>query len=106
MDLLQVFQRSEGAIIALQNPLFALEKTKAARAMASIGRRRQGFENLYLGKASSFCGIRGPIGWQLFWERRHCADRIGRRFSPNLNHPQLESFRWLCWDHRSFSNPR
>ena len=62
MDLLQVFQRSEGAVIALQNPLFALEKTKPAGAIASIGRQREGSKNLYLEKAGSFCATQRRSG--------------------------------------------
>jgi hypothetical protein len=38
---------------------FALERTKAGGAIAAIARQQQAFENLYLGKAGSFCGIRG-----------------------------------------------
>ena len=74
MDLLQAFQRSEGAVIALQNPLFALGKSKPAGAIASIGRQRAGFENLYLEKGRFLLRNSPALRLRLLWQRRHCAD--------------------------------
>jgi len=107
MDLLQAFQRSEGAVIALQNPLFALEKTKPAGAIASIGRQRERFENLYLEKAGSFCATHRRSGCGCYGSGDIARTELNGDFRPGLNHhPQLEPSQRLCWDDRSFQHPR
>jgi hypothetical protein len=104
MDLLQVFRRSEGVVIALQNPLFALGKSKPAGAIASIGRQRAGFENLYLEKGRFLLRSSPAIRSRLSCQPR---TELDGDFRPGLNHhPQLESSQRLCWDDRSFQHPR
>jgi hypothetical protein len=106
MGLLQVFQRSEGAVIALQNHLFALEKAKTAGAIAYAVRQREDFENLYLGTARSFCGIHLQSGAYCSGGGDIARTVSDGDFRPTLDRPQLEPSAWLCWDNRSFSNSR
>jgi len=106
MALLQVFQRSEGVIIALQNPLFAWETTKTVGAIASIGRQGEGSENLYLEKSfhlAQFSGDPMAVVPAIAILRE---TELEGDFPPTLNHPQLESSQRLCWDDRSFQEPR
>ena len=107
MDLLQVFQRSEGAVIALQNPLFALEKTKPAGAIASIGRQREGSKNLYLEKSRFLLRDTAAIRPRCYGSGDIARTELNGDFRPGFNHhPQLESSQRLCWDDRSFQHPR
>jgi hypothetical protein len=83
MALLQVSRRSEGVVIALQNPLFAWETTKTVGAIASIGRQGEGFENLYLEKPVILHNS-AAIRWRSFRQSRCCAELSWTAISANL----------------------